>query len=133
MKMIDKMKDMEFAKQIFKAWDTSQKGYLTVKEFSEQLCGLGLTTDINFVQRLLQTLRGEALKRDSNPNAVEVLTLKDFLKVFDFDPFAKRAMEVVKDEFRANLIKMINKQKNIEITNREKANAALNAMLKFDN
>ena len=53
MKMIDKMKDMEFAKQIFKAWDTSQKGYLTVKEFSEQLCGLGLTTDINFVQRLL--------------------------------------------------------------------------------
>ena len=61
------------------------------------------------------------------------MTLKDFLKVFNFDPFAKRAMEVVKDEFRANLIKMINKQKNIEITNREKANAALSAMLKFDN
>ena len=53
--------------------------------------------------------------------------------MFNFDPFAKRAMEVVKDEFRANLIKMINKQKNIEITNREKANAALTAMLKFDN
>ena len=49
MQMLDKMKDMDFAKQIFKAWDTSQKGYLTAKEFTEQLCGLGLSTDINFV------------------------------------------------------------------------------------
>ena len=31
MKMLEKMKDMEFAKQIFKAWDTSQRGYLTAK------------------------------------------------------------------------------------------------------
>ena len=33
--MINKMKDMEFATRIFKAWDTNQKGYLTAKEFSE--------------------------------------------------------------------------------------------------
>lgn len=33
--MLDKMKDMDFAKQIFKAWDASSKGYLTAKEFSE--------------------------------------------------------------------------------------------------
>ena len=51
--MIEKIKDMEFAKQIFKAWDLNQKGYLTAKEFSEQLVGLGLSTDIAFVQRLL--------------------------------------------------------------------------------
>lgn len=49
MQMIEKLKDMEFAKQIFKAWDLNQKGYLTAKEFSEQLVGLGLSTDINFV------------------------------------------------------------------------------------
>ena len=49
MKANNKMKDMEFAKQIFKAWDTSQKGYLTAREMSEQLVGLGLSVDINFV------------------------------------------------------------------------------------
>ena len=49
MQMLNKMKDMEFAKQIFKAWDTSQKGYLTAREMSEQLVGLGLSVDINFV------------------------------------------------------------------------------------
>ena len=57
MQMLNKMKDMEFAKQIFKAWDTSQKGYLTAREMSEQLVGLGLSVDINFVQRLLLTLK----------------------------------------------------------------------------
>mmetsp|Transcript_25779 Transcript_25779/g.32083 ORF Transcript_25779/g.32083 Transcript_25779/m.32083 type:complete len:110 (+) Transcript_25779:60-389(+) len=109
MQMLNKMQDMDFAKQIFKAWDNNSKGYLTAKEFSEQLCGLGLSTDINFVQRLLQTLRGEALKRDSNPSDIEVLTLKDFLKVFNYEPFAKRACEVIGKEFKANLIKMMNK------------------------
>ena len=86
--MLDKMKDIEFAKLIFKAWDSNQIGYLTAKEFSEQLCGLGLSTDINFVQRLLHTLKGETLKQNMNPPDIEVLTLKDFLKVFKYDNFA---------------------------------------------
>lgn len=47
--MLDKLKDMEYAKLIFKAWDTNKKGYLTAKEVSEQLVGLGLSTTINFV------------------------------------------------------------------------------------
>ena len=59
MGMLNKMKDMAFAKEIFKAWDTNNKGYLTTKQFSEQLCGLGLSTDNNFVHRLLVTLRSE--------------------------------------------------------------------------
>ena len=112
MKMLDKMKDMEFAQQIFKAWDTNQKGYLTTKQFSEQLCGLGLSTDINFVQRLLVALRGE---RESNQSgSIEVLTLKDFMKVFAYNVFAKRACEVIKQEFRENLTAMILKQKLVE-------------------
>ena len=48
MKMLDKLKDMEFARQIFKAWDTDKKGYLTAKEVNEQLVGLGLSVDFNF-------------------------------------------------------------------------------------
>ena len=35
MQLIEKTNDMEFAKLIFKAWDTSKKGYLTAKEVSE--------------------------------------------------------------------------------------------------
>ena len=85
MGMLNKMKDMEFAKHIFKAWDTSQKGYLTAKEFSEQLCGLGLSTTTNFTQRLLQTLREEAFKDGKKIEKIELLTLKDFLQVFKFD------------------------------------------------
>ena len=57
MSLIEKINDMDFAKQIFKAWDTSKKGYLTAKEVSEQLVGLGLSTSISFVQRVLMTLR----------------------------------------------------------------------------
>ena len=62
MVLVDRMKEMEFAKQIFKAWDTRHRGYLTAKEFSEQLCGLGLSTSINFTQRLLFTLCDVAVK-----------------------------------------------------------------------
>ena len=57
MQMLDKLKDMDFAKQIFKAWDANQKGYLTAREMSEQLVGIGLSVDTNFVQRLLRTLK----------------------------------------------------------------------------
>lgn len=35
MKVFEKLNDMEFAKQIFKAWDISNKGYLTAKDVSE--------------------------------------------------------------------------------------------------
>ena len=77
--MINKMKDMEFAKQIFKAWDTSKKGYLTSKEFSEQLCGLGLSTNLNFTQRLLLTLSDDVAKEGQKQKEIEVLTLKEFL------------------------------------------------------
>lgn len=96
MKMLDKLKDMEFARQIFKAWDADKKGYLTAKEVSEQLVGLGLSIDINFAQRLLQTLRMEVSRINHAPQEIEVLTLKDFLKVFNYDNFGQRACQVIK-------------------------------------
>lgn len=91
MNIFNKMKDMEFAKQIFKAWDVKHKGYLTAKEFSEQLCGLGLSTSVNFTQRLLSIMCRGVFRNDQNRKEVEVLTMKDFLKVFKFNPFAKKA------------------------------------------
>ena len=121
MGMLNKMKDMAFAKEIFKAWDTNNKGYLTTKQFSEQLCGLGLSTDNNFVHRLLVTLRSERQKNQSE--SIEVLTLMDFLQVFAYNNFAKRACEVIKQEFRSNLTTMIAKQKMVENKIREQKNA----------
>ena len=103
MSLIEKINDMDFAKQIFKAWDTSKKGYLTAKEVSEQLVGLGLSTSISFVQRVLMTLRQDQVRRDLNPPDIEVLTLKDFLKVFNYDNFGQRACQVIKKEFKVQL------------------------------
>ena len=62
--MLDKLKDMDYAQLIFKAWDTNKKGYLTAKEVSEQLVGLGLSTTIGFVQRLLITLKDDVFRKD---------------------------------------------------------------------
>jgi len=68
---------------------------------------------------LLHTLKGEPLKQSINPPDIEVLTLKDFLKVFKYDNFAKRACEIIKSEFKANLTGMLNKQRNVEMTFKE--------------
>ena len=100
LKVLDKIKDMEYATEIFKAWDTDKKGYLTAKEVAEQLVGLGLATDIALAQRLLQTLKMDAIRRDSYAQQIEVLTLKDFLKVFTYDNFGQRACDTIRAEFR---------------------------------
>lgn len=47
------------------------------------------------------------------------MTLKDFLKVFNYDNFAKRACEIIKAEFHTNLLTMLNKQKTVELTMRD--------------
>ena len=118
--MLDKLKDMDYAKLIFKAWDTNKKGYLTAKEVSEQLVGLGLSTTINFVQRLLLTLKNEVIRKDAYTPEIEVLTLKDFLKVFNYDNFGQRACDGIKKEFKNILNAQIAKQKTIEVTYNEK-------------
>ena len=50
---------------------------------------------------------------------MEVLALKDFLKVFNYDNFAKRACGEIAKEFKNNLATMLNKQKNVELTIRD--------------
>jgi Ca2+-binding EF-hand superfamily protein len=63
-----KLKNMALAKEIFKAWDFEKRGYLTLEQLTDQLIGLGLSTTIEFVRRLLQTLNKEKVS--------EILTLK---------------------------------------------------------
>ena len=43
-----------------------------------------------------------------------MLTLKDFLKVFNYDNFGLRACKIIKKEFKASLTAQLSKQKTIE-------------------
>ena len=49
------------------------------------------------------TLKQAEVKKDNMPAEVEVLTLKEFLKVFNYDNFGIRACKIIKQEFRASL------------------------------
>ena len=82
MKLIESLKDIDLAREIFKAWDFEEKGYLTLHELVEQFLGLGLGINSQFVERFLQTLT-------SKDKQLEILTLKKFLKVFKYDKFGQ--------------------------------------------
>ena len=71
------------------------------------------------MQRLLRTLREDPVRGDSAPTDVEVLTLKDFLKVFNYDNFGQRACEVIRAEFKVALTAQLSKQRTVEATYRE--------------
>ena len=63
----------------------------------------------------------DSVKRDSNPSDIEVMTLKDFLKVFSYDNFGHKACEIISTEFKASLTAQLSKQRNIELTYRDAA------------
>jgi len=75
LKSLSQMSNIDLARDIFRAWDYENKGYLTVDELNVQLMSLGLCTSRQFVERLLTALSKDGRK-------LELLTLKQFLKVF---------------------------------------------------
>lgn len=85
---------------------------MTSKDFTEQLVGLGLASDSKFIQRLLIALKNQAFDMEKTEK-VELLTLKDFLKVFEYDKFGQKACQVIKQEFKAKLKQQIDLQKGI--------------------
>ena len=54
------------------------------------------------------------MRKDVLASNIEVLTLKDFLKVFNYDNFGLRACKIIKKEFKASLTAQLSKQKTIE-------------------
>ena len=79
---------------------------MTSKDFTEQLVGLGLASDSKFSQRLLIALKNQTFDIEKTEK-VELLTLKDFLKVFEYDKFGQKACHLVKQEFKAKLKQQI--------------------------
>ena len=80
MKSLSRMNNIDMARNIFKAWDIENKGYLSVEELTIQLLSLGLCTGRQFVERLLAALSKPGKK-------LELMTLKQFIKVFQYDKF----------------------------------------------
>ena len=54
------------------------------------------------------------VRRDYNQPDIEVLTLKDFLKVFNYDNFGHKSCDTIKKEFKAHLIAQLSKQRTVE-------------------
>lgn len=89
MQYVNKLQDIDFAKQIFKAWDIDEKGYLSADELTDRLIGLGLSTTKDYVHTLLKVL----------DNQQELLTLKSFITAFEFDKIGSAACICIRDEF----------------------------------
>ena len=56
----------------------------------------------------------DMVRRDYNQPDIEVLTLKDFLKVFNYDNFGHKSCDTIKKEFKAHLIAQLSKQRTVE-------------------
>ena len=76
----------------------SKKRYLTFQEITSHLIGLGLADNKQFVQRLLVSIKQKRSKEQLKDEEIELLTLKQFMKVFEFDKFGERACQAIRQE-----------------------------------
>lgn len=105
LEILEKQKDIAFAKEIFNAWDVSKKRYLTFQEITNHLIGLGLADNRQFVQRLLVSIKQKRQKEQVKDEEIELLTLKQFMKVFEFDKFGERACQTIRSEIEEQTTK----------------------------
>ena len=75
------LNDHKMAKEIFTAWDVKLRRYILFDDFAENVIGLGLAPDTNFVRKIFKVIKGE-----NNPNPDQI-NLKEFLKIFNPDRF----------------------------------------------
>ena len=61
---------------------------------------------------MLLALRHEPYHEDKIAR-VDLLTLKDFLKVFEYDKFGQKACEIIRKEFKNKLKKQVGLQKGV--------------------
>ena len=64
-----KEKHFEFAKELFKIWDSDGGGFLDVNEISLPLIALGLSTDEGFVKKLIKSLKKKKTNKANGHNA----------------------------------------------------------------
>jgi hypothetical protein len=99
-KQRSKEKHFEFAKDLFKIWDSDGGGFLDVDEISLPLISLGLSTDSGFVEKLIKSLKQKKLKHaeDTMPSDDLSFTLKDFVSIFNADRVGEKISAIVQEE-----------------------------------
>ena len=70
-----------------------------MEELAEQLISFGLSISKSQVQKLLQAITVK--KGKVNPNLHEI-TLREFLKIFERDPFGDKVVNCIKDDWLAD-------------------------------
>jgi len=85
---LNSMEDLEVAKELFKAWDTLQKRYIKIDVLTENLVALGLSEDLGFVGKLMQSIKGQG--------GSELMTLPDFLSIFSTNKMGIKACQIIK-------------------------------------
>ena len=76
---------------------------------------MGLSTDTSFVARLLHQIKAEKERKsivqvendmkviDEPKTNIELMTLKNFINVFEYDKFGEKACKAIYDEFNYKL------------------------------
>ncbi len=118
----DNRKHIEFAKNLFILWDDDGSGELDITEITKPLITLGLSTDSQFVKKLIKALNER--RRPTSPSrrvegAEENLTLElaDFVRIFGSDASSNKIAEVLRTDYNRRLME---KQRIHAIKNRPK-------------
>lgn len=98
-----KEKHFEFARDLFKIWDSDNGGFLDFDEISLPLISLGLSTDSGFVRKLIKSLKrkkqGETLLSGEEASIADIsFTLKDFVSIFKADKIGEKISNAVLEE-----------------------------------
>jgi hypothetical protein len=88
MNTLNSMADLEVAKELFKAWDLQQKRYIKIDFLTEKLVALGLSEDLGFVSKLMESIKG---KTEGQGGAADLMTLPDFLGIFSTNKLGTKA------------------------------------------
>lgn len=83
---------------MFACWDQKRLGHITVEELSEQLISFGLSASTSQVLKLLQAITVKKGKVNTN---MQEITLREFLKIFERDPFGDKVVSQIKDDWLA--------------------------------
>ena len=88
---------MVLGKELFGCWDPERRGRIGIVDLAENLISFGLSMSFDQVLDLIKAL---LFQKGSNGGAqsVEEITMKEFIKIFERDPFGDKATEVIKAE-----------------------------------
>ena len=95
---MEKNKDIVLAKELFSCWDERRIGTINIDTLSENLISFGLSMSRDQVVKLIQAIsnQGKEYKK------VQEITMKEFVKIFERDPFGDKVVDKIKEEWEAD-------------------------------